>query len=148
MSPRKHGFSLVELVVVIMILGILAAIAAPNFLGTSRRASDQSLVQTLQVVRNAIDMYYAENGILPAAGASATETQLKTALSAYIKGDFPRSTVGSAPSNTVTIEAPASGEVTGAANGTGWKYNRLTGNFIINNNGATFIDPAKTYDQL
>lgn len=148
MRSRKLGFSLVELVVVIMILGILAAIAAPNFLGTSRRASDQSLVQTLQVIRNAIDMYYAENGVLPAAGSSSTEAQFKTALAGYVKGDFPKSTVGSAPSATVTIEAPTSGEITGAANGTGWKYNRLTGRFIINNQAFTFIDPAKKYDQL
>lgn len=148
MRSRKLGFSLVELVVVIMILGILAAIAAPNFLGTSRRASDQSLIQTLQVVRNAIDMYFAENGVLPAAGSSSTEAQFKTALAAYIKGDFPKSTVGTTPASTVTLESPTSGEISGSSSGTGWKYNRNTGRFIINNNSFSFIDPAKKYDQF
>ena len=148
MQTRAKGFSLVELVVVIMILGILAAIAAPNFLGTSRRAADQSLIQTLQVVRNAIDMYFAENGVLPASETTSNEALFKTQLAAYIKGDFPRCTVGAAPSATVVIEAPTSGEITGGANTSGWKYNRVTGTFIINFQGRTFMDPNKRYDQL
>jgi len=148
-SRRLRGFSLVELVVVIMILGILAAIAAPNFLGTSRRAADQSLIQTLQVIRNAIDMYVAEFGALPAAGSGANETTFKTALSTYVRGDFPKCTVGTvAPSDTVVIEAPSGSEIDGASGTGGWKYNRLTGKFIINFQGNTQIDPTKKYDEL
>ena len=59
---KRKGFTLVELVVVVMILGILAAVAAPKLLGTSGTATDNGLRQTLSVVRDAIERYAAENG--------------------------------------------------------------------------------------
>ena len=59
---KRQGFTLVELVVVVMILGILAAVAAPKLLGTSGTATDNGLRQTLSVMRDAIERYAAENG--------------------------------------------------------------------------------------
>ena len=60
---RKHkGFTLIEFVVVVMILGILAAVAAPKLLNTSSTASDNGLKETLGVVRDAIERYAAEHG--------------------------------------------------------------------------------------
>ena len=59
---QRNGFTLIELVVVIMILGILAAVAAPKLLNTSATAIDNGLKQTLAVVRDAIELFVAENG--------------------------------------------------------------------------------------
>ena len=67
---QHSGFTLVELVVVVMILGIIASIAAPRLLSTSDTALDNSLRQTLGVVRDAIDKFAAENTALPAPTAA------------------------------------------------------------------------------
>ena len=54
---RKKGFSLVELVVVVLILGIIAAIAAPKMFNTANDARTNATKQSLVVVRDAIELY-------------------------------------------------------------------------------------------
>src|SRR5437588_936115 len=95
---RKHtGFTLIELVVVVMILGILAAVAAPKLLGTSSSAADNGLKETLGVVRDAIERYTAEHGgTLP--GAGGTEAAFKTDLTTYLRV-FPKCPIGVANNN-------------------------------------------------
>src|SRR4051812_11268417 len=91
---RKHkGFTLIELVVVVMILGILAAVAAPKLLGTSSTASDNGMKETLGVVRDAIERYAAEHaGSLPDATSEGT---FKASLVPYLRV-FPKSPLTSA----------------------------------------------------
>lgn len=59
------AFSLVELVMVVTIIGILAAIAVPRMSTVTARASAHALHATLTNVRKAIDCYYAEHGKYP-----------------------------------------------------------------------------------
>ncbi len=62
------GFSLVELVIVVVIVGLLAAIAIPRFSRGAKGATDSALAGDLAVLRNAIEMYAAEHsGNFPAA---------------------------------------------------------------------------------
>ena len=141
MGRKSKGFTLVELVVVIMILGILAAVAAPKLLNTSGTATDNGLRQTLAIVRDAIELHAAENGgaLPPCTGTGA---DFHTALQPYIRGPFPESLVGTQDADIT----PVTGTGATADNSTGWMFNTQDGTFIINSN-STSNDGVTTYDQ-
>ncbi len=61
----RYAFSLVELVMVVTIIGIIAAIAVPRMSAATSRATANALQATLTNVRKAIDCYYAEHGKYP-----------------------------------------------------------------------------------
>jgi prepilin-type N-terminal cleavage/methylation domain-containing protein len=60
-QKRNSGFSLIELVIVIVILGIIAAIAIPRISSGSKNAGEAALRGNLQTLRNAIDWYYGDH---------------------------------------------------------------------------------------
>ena len=143
----RSAFTLVELVVVVMILGILAAVAAPKFLDTSAKATDNGLKQSLGVVRDAIELYAANHGgALP--GADGDPLTFKTDLDPYLRSRFPRCPVGPAPNRKVRM-VNGGGPISGEPNpGRAWRYNYTTGQFIVNWNRPTKSDPSITYDEL
>jgi general secretion pathway protein G len=77
-SDRDRGFSLIELMIVLSIMGILITIAAPNLKQSIIRAREAVLKEDLFQMREAIDQYYADNAKYPAALTDLINTQEKT----------------------------------------------------------------------
>jgi general secretion pathway protein G len=145
---KQKGFTLIELVVVVMILGILAAVAAPKLLNTSSTAADNGLRQTLGVVRDAVERYAAEHaGQLP--GDAGTEADLKADIKPYLRGEFPKCPV--AGGNDLVKITPTAGAIAGEATATpakSWHYNSGDGQFICNSQTPTKSDDSIMYDDL
>lgn len=62
----RTGYTLLELLVVMAIIGILAAVAVPQLLKTPIRAKEAALKENLFTFRSMIDQYYADKGNYPA----------------------------------------------------------------------------------
>jgi general secretion pathway protein G len=84
------GFTLIELMIVMAIMGILITIAAPNLKKSIIRARESVLREDLFQIRDAIDQYYADNGKYPAALNDLINTQdkVKSYLRAIPKDPF------------------------------------------------------------
>ena len=62
---KTRGFTLIELVVVMAIIGLLLTIAVPRYMHSIDRGKEQVRRQNVAVMRNAIDQYYGDNGQYP-----------------------------------------------------------------------------------
>jgi len=76
----RSGFTLVELLIVVIILGVLAAIAIPQFGSNTEDAKVASLDTSLTELRNAIELYYHQHGgVYPGAVKETDGTAVATA---------------------------------------------------------------------
>ncbi len=64
-QARQRGFTLLEIMVVIVILGILASIVVPNLMGNKEKADRQKAVTDIVALENALDMYKLDNSRYP-----------------------------------------------------------------------------------
>lgn len=64
-SNRQKGFTLLEVMVVIVILGILASMVVPNLMGNKDKADQQKAVSDIVALENQLDMYKLDNSVYP-----------------------------------------------------------------------------------
>src|SRR6478736_8547270 len=78
---RQAGFTLVEIMIVVAIIALLAAIAVPNFLRARKRSQATRILEDLRIVDSAIDQYAIENN------KSSGDTVEWTDIQKYLKKD-------------------------------------------------------------
>ena len=129
---RKRGFTLVEILIVVIILGILAAIVIPQFTNASSDARTSSIRSTLQTVRSQLELFKTQHAdTAPVAAGMWTimlgksnTTDTQTAVATGIFGPY----LQQAPMN------PANGQsAVGAAAATtvGWVYTASGGQYTL-----------------
>lgn len=65
--PRKgKGFTLIELIVVMVIIAMLASLAVPRYFGSLQKSREAVLRENLHLMRDALDKYYGDNDMYPA----------------------------------------------------------------------------------
>jgi general secretion pathway protein G len=133
-SIRKgaaRGFTLVEILIVVVILGILAAVVIPQFTNASSDARNSSLASTLQTLRSQIQLYKLQHG--DALPNLVTDWTPFTATSTY---GTPSQTFGpymqAAPTNpengNTTVLDSTTGPTGTAASACGFVYDYNSGN--------------------
>ena len=65
MRKFQGGFSLIELLVVLVILGLIAGLVIPNVIGQTEKAKVKAAAATIQRLAMGVDAYYLDNGQVP-----------------------------------------------------------------------------------
>lgn len=71
-KQKRQGFTIVELLIVIVVIGILAAITIVAYNGVQQRARDTKRKQDIEVIAKSLELYYIDNGKYPTSSGSTS----------------------------------------------------------------------------
>ena len=121
-----------EILIVVVILSVLAAIVIPEFSGASTEAKDASLASDLRTIRSQIELYKVQhNEALPGAGGATFEQAMtgKTDIGGDVGADY-GPYMNKVPENPFNDLATVREDgVAAGANTHGWRFDTTTGEF-------------------
>ncbi len=155
-KPRRarRGFTLVEILIVVIILGILAAIVIPQFTNASTQARQSNLSTQLQSLQQTIALYQLQHNnqlptLLTTGWTQLTEyTDINgnvsaTTSSTYAYGPYLNTT----PVNPLTASANASTIAADPSSSPGWVFNATTGKIYATGTVSTnYFNPVDGED--
>jgi len=128
-SKVKRGFTLIEILIVVVILGILAAIVIPQFTDASQDAMESSVKSQLQTIRSQIELYRVKN--------APSLPDLTPAFDDLVTGDY----LQAPASNPLAADGVGTIVGTAASTACGWFYNDTTGDiFAVDATGGVAGD--------
>lgn len=83
-ARKQKGFTVIEMLVVIVIIGILAAITAVSYASVQQRSRDTTRTSDIREVQKALEKYHAANGMYPSVGSDNTAYALTTLSTALV----------------------------------------------------------------
>ncbi len=127
MLRSRRGFTLIELVIVIVILGILAAVAIPRYVDLSSKAREASTKGCLGGLRAAIAVFYASKAVYETARYPSSQGELEDSL---VEGRIPDNPYDDdSTANNIVLTDQSIGTV---ASGGGWAYSSASGRIWAN----------------
>jgi prepilin-type N-terminal cleavage/methylation domain-containing protein len=128
---KFHGFTMIELMVVIMIVGVLASLAVPIFRDRTKQAKWTEGAATAGIIRKALRAYYAEDPVAAAAMAGSTLDTVQGTLGFFAgdltgryfqAGNFTITAIDGNGNATIAVAAPAGLNGSGVLSNTGCVY--------------------------
>ncbi|QDU70196.1 type II secretion system protein [Mucisphaera calidilacus] len=142
---KRRAFTLVEILIVVVILGILAAVVIPQFSDAAETAKASSLVSQLQTVRSQLELYMIQhNGNYPSLGSNWNQLTQTTSVSGATSGSDFGPYLQKSPinpfENSSSVDEGNNALGTAAA-GVGWVYNPDNGQIkaVVNASKATTL---------